>query len=110
MKNTTHTLDLTRLEHMCQICNRNTAGCHRVRLQRGGKFIASVHAECALGVSWTENVIAEPVLTVEASPEVANARAVLAMATKGKTLTGNTARLALRLGELLARIDGKATS
>ncbi len=59
------TFDPTRLEHMCQVCNRNTSGCHRVRLRRGGKFVASVHAECALGVSWTEEAIAEPVPAVE---------------------------------------------
>ena len=53
-------LDLTRPEHMCQVCNRNTAGCHRIRLQRDGRFVASMHAECAFGVSWNETVIAEP--------------------------------------------------
>jgi hypothetical protein len=47
-------------------------------------------------------------LNLATSPEVADARAVLAMATEGKTLTGNAARLALRLSALLDRIDGKA--
>jgi hypothetical protein len=54
-------LDLTRPEHMCQVCNRNTCGTERVRLKRGGRFVASMHAQCAFGVRWDEDAIAEPV-------------------------------------------------
>lgn len=54
-------LNLNRKEHMCQICNRNTSGTERLRLKRENKFVASMHFECAFGVSWTETVIAESV-------------------------------------------------
>ena len=46
-------------EHMCLECNRNTAGCDRVRLRVKGKFVASIHAECAFGLPWDADVIAE---------------------------------------------------
>lgn len=55
------TLNLNRKEHMCQICNRNTSGTERLRLKRESKFVASMHAECAFGVSWNETVITESI-------------------------------------------------
>ena len=47
-------------EHMCIVCNRNTAGTPRLRLRtkqgagkgKGIRWIASIHFECAFGLPW----------------------------------------------------------
>jgi hypothetical protein len=41
-------------EHMCIVCNRSTNGCDRVRAYRGGRPVASIHAECIFGLPWTD--------------------------------------------------------
>lgn len=48
-------------------------------------------------------------LNVATHDNVTNARALLASVTKGKALTGNAARLALNLSNVLAAIDGVET-
>lgn len=48
-------------------------------------------------------------LNVATHPNVANARALLASVTKGKALTGDAARLALHLSNVLATINGEET-
>lgn len=48
-----------RPEHMCAVCNRNTSGCDRVRLRKDGKFVASIHAECAFGERWDADATVE---------------------------------------------------
>lgn len=43
---------MSKAEHMCVACNRNTAGCERMRLRDNtGKFVASIHTECIFDVA-----------------------------------------------------------